>query len=68
MKHFKSISNPIPAKAESLLVTEQKVGIFVAIAEGIGTLAGSIEAILGLADSGGGDGGGGGGGEGGGEE
>ncbi|MBP8130838.1 MAG: hypothetical protein KA184_14765 [Candidatus Hydrogenedentes bacterium] len=48
MKHLKHIAKKRPAKAESLLVLHQKVEIFAALAEAIGTLAESVSAWLDL--------------------
>lgn len=50
MTHLKQISKNLPAKAESLLVLNEKVALFTAFAEAIGTLAESIEAWIGLGD------------------
>lgn len=50
MKHISSISRTesIPRKAESLLVTQQKVAIFGAFAAALGALGESIAIFLGL--------------------
>ena len=48
MMHLKQISKNMPAKAESLLVLNEKVAIFAALAEAIGTLADSVGAWLGI--------------------
>ncbi len=49
MTHAKNISKQRPARAESLLVANQKVAIFAAFAAAIGTLAESVGAWIGLA-------------------
>ncbi|HNR32053.1 MAG TPA: hypothetical protein PKI11_14275 [Candidatus Hydrogenedentes bacterium] len=51
MTHLRQISKRTPAKAESLLVLHQKVALFAAFAEALGTLAESVSAWLGLRES-----------------
>lgn len=48
MKHVKQISKHVPAKAESLLVTSQKVDIFAAVVDAVGALAETIGSWIGL--------------------
>ncbi len=48
MTHVKNISKNRPQKAESLLVTQQKVAVFAAFAAGLGTLGASLNTWLGV--------------------
>lgn len=51
MKHLKGISLQQPAKAESILVTQQKVAVFASLAAALGVLGASLNTWLGVSRS-----------------
>ena len=50
MKHLNQLSRQLPRTADSLLVTQQKVAIFAALAAGLNTLGQALGTWQGLRD------------------